>query len=257
MDAVDAIAPGEPPAEPTTIVRAWLGDAPLIGPSAVVAPPPVDDAAAGAHAQLADARRPFRLRPSARPHRPEARAAARQRAAAVRARARTLARPSCSATCRRCCGPATCWCSTTRKVIPAQLEGRRGEAQHRRHAAQARGAARLAGVPAQRQARASRRPDRFRRRRRGVGRATRPRTARRCCISTATSRSSCCSSAPAGCRCRPTSPSRRAADERDRDDYQTMFAREEGAVAAPTAALHFTPRLLDALDGARDRRARR
>ena len=40
---------------------------------------------------------------------------------------------------------------------------------------------------------------------------------------------------------------RRAADARDRDDYQTMFAREEGAVAAPTAALHFTPRLMAAL----------
>ena len=40
---------------------------------------------------------------------------------------------------------------------------------------------------------------------------------------------------------------RREADARDRDDYQTMFAREKGAVAAPTAALHFTPGLMAAL----------
>jgi len=46
----------------------------------------------------------------------------------------------------------------------------------------------------------------------------------------------------------PYIASRREVDERDRHDYQTMFAREEGAVAAPTAALHFTPELLDALD---------
>jgi S-adenosylmethionine:tRNA ribosyltransferase-isomerase len=46
----------------------------------------------------------------------------------------------------------------------------------------------------------------------------------------------------------PYIASRRAVDAADRDDYQTMFARAEGAVAAPTAALHFTPRLLDALD---------
>jgi S-adenosylmethionine:tRNA ribosyltransferase-isomerase len=46
----------------------------------------------------------------------------------------------------------------------------------------------------------------------------------------------------------PYIASRRAVDEADRNDYQTMFAREEGAVAAPTAALHFTPRLIDALD---------
>ena len=43
---------------------------------------------------------------------------------------------------------------------------------------------------------------------------------------------------------------KRATDEADRADYQTMFAREEGAVAAPTAALHFTPELVAALDSA-------
>jgi len=46
----------------------------------------------------------------------------------------------------------------------------------------------------------------------------------------------------------PYIASRRPADEADRSDYQTMFAREEGAVAAPTAALHFTPDLIAALD---------
>jgi S-adenosylmethionine:tRNA ribosyltransferase-isomerase len=34
---------------------------------------------------------------------------------------------------------------------------------------------------------------------------------------------------------------KRSPDERDLDDYQTMFATREGAVAAPTAGLHFTP----------------
>ncbi len=40
---------------------------------------------------------------------------------------------------------------------------------------------------------------------------------------------------------------KRAADDRDRTDYQTLFAQQEGAVAAPTAGLHFTPQLLEAL----------
>ncbi len=40
---------------------------------------------------------------------------------------------------------------------------------------------------------------------------------------------------------------RRPADARDETDYQTMFAREPGSVAAPTAGLHFTPELLGQL----------
>lgn len=40
------------------------------------------------------------------------------------------------------------------------------------------------------------------------------------------------------------------ADEQDRRDYQTIFAEKPGAVAAPTASLHFTPALLEALDRA-------
>ncbi|MGZ8285047.1 MAG: tRNA preQ1(34) S-adenosylmethionine ribosyltransferase-isomerase QueA [Allosphingosinicella sp.] len=43
---------------------------------------------------------------------------------------------------------------------------------------------------------------------------------------------------------------KREADARDSEDYQTMFAAEKGAVAAPTAALHFTPRLMAALAAA-------
>jgi S-adenosylmethionine:tRNA ribosyltransferase-isomerase len=39
-------------------------------------------------------------------------------------------------------------------------------------------------------------------------------------------------------------------DDLDRDRYQTVFARSEGSVAAPTAGLHFTPALLEQLDRA-------
>jgi S-adenosylmethionine:tRNA ribosyltransferase-isomerase len=45
----------------------------------------------------------------------------------------------------------------------------------------------------------------------------------------------------------PYIASRRTADARDMNDYQTLFSRAEGAVAAPTAGLHFTERLMQAL----------
>src|SRR5437016_2221139 len=45
----------------------------------------------------------------------------------------------------------------------------------------------------------------------------------------------------------PYIASRRAPDERDRSDYQTLFAQMEGSVAAPTAGLHFTDALVQRL----------
>ncbi|UWQ30447.1 tRNA preQ1(34) S-adenosylmethionine ribosyltransferase-isomerase QueA [Leisingera sp. M523] len=45
----------------------------------------------------------------------------------------------------------------------------------------------------------------------------------------------------------PYIAAKRAADEQDKTDYQTVWARNTGAVAAPTASLHFDAALLDAL----------
>ncbi len=47
----------------------------------------------------------------------------------------------------------------------------------------------------------------------------------------------------------PYIAAKRAADEQDKDDYQTVFAEHSGAVAAPTASLHFDEDLLENLRG--------
>ena len=53
----------------------------------------------------------------------------------------------------------------------------------------------------------------------------------------------------------PYIAAKRPTDDRDARDYQTMFAARDGAVAAPTAGLHFTPDLIAKLEGAGIRRS--
>ena len=48
----------------------------------------------------------------------------------------------------------------------------------------------------------------------------------------------------------PYIASKRGIDDADKSDYQTMFAARDGAVAAPTASLHFTPELMTGLTNA-------
>ena len=55
-------------------------------------------------------------------------------------------------------------------------------------------------------------------------------------------------------RCRPTSPASATVQPDDAERYQTIYARREGAVAAPTAGLHFTDELLGALQAQRTSR---
>jgi S-adenosylmethionine:tRNA ribosyltransferase-isomerase len=147
------------------------------------------------------------------------------------------------------------------RVIPARLTGlrRRGEQAGARgsHPASAAWAGALERVRPPRQTSPPRRPDQLRRggERRPAGwtawtRSWRPRGRAGRSRSASNSRAPPLDQAVALHGVMPLPPyiaAQRAEDERDRSDYQTVYARAEGSVAAPTAGLHFTPELLDRL----------
>ena len=166
------------------------------------------------------------------------------------------ARPAGPAAARRRARPQRHHGHPGAPLRPARA--RRDGGAHRDHAAQARGRRSLARLRAAGQEARGRRPHPLRRDRestacelggldaeveeKGEGGEVALRFAFAGPVSTRRSPAS------ASCRCRPISPASAPTDERDRADYQTLFARDEGAVAAPTAGLHFTAELFRRLD---------
>ncbi len=137
------------------------------------------------------------------------------------------------------------------RVIPAQLTARRGDARIGITLDQPRAERHLARAGAQcaTPARGRRAALRWRRPRCAPRWWNATRTAAWCWRSTSTTRRSprrC--GTPALSPCRLTSRGPAGPLPEDSDDYQTIFAQHDGAVAAPTAGLHFTPALLDALE---------
>ena len=223
MDAVDAIAPGEPPAKPTKIV------------SAISATPRPRRRTKRYGAQCASTCSISSFPPTGSRCGPRGRATARGCCWSRATRSPT----------GRCCDlpdllrPGDVLVFNDTKVIPgaARRPARRG--QHRRDAAQARGPREWqAFLRNAKRARVGDVIDFGEGVHASVGREGR-RTGRRCCISTATSRSNCCSSAPGGCRCRPTSLEarrRRRGPRRLSDDVRARGRR--GRRADRRAALH-------------------
>ena len=262
MDAVDRIAVGEPPANPTTIVSATprrrrCGGAGRPRSRRASAPLPARGSSAAAHRSERRLMRvdlfDFELptdRIALRPARP-------------RDSARLLAVEGAAISDHEVHGSAVA-AAARRRAAVQRHQGHSGAARRaarrgadRRDAAQARGAAQLVVVRAQRAAAARRRPGRVRVGGRGVGGGARRGRRVPARNSMATSRSNCCSSGPGGCRCRRTSPRKRAGGRgrprRLPDDVRARGGRGGGADRG--AAFHAA--VAGGAGRARDRRARR
>ncbi len=227
-----------------------------------------------------EARRP-RLRPAAGADRAASGGAARRGPPARLSpgrvgRARRRSKIGASPSCRRCCVPATCWCAT----IPACWRRARSSGGPRAAAwscSSCTTGTRAAPATAVDRGRRRRR----RRRRRGAASSGRCWSAagrawarRSRWTATASGGSTCWRSWATGAgwsAARRPSPCAELLERHgqaplppyirapldDPERYQTVFARRPGSAAAPTAGLHFTRRLDEALDGGgrRDPRA--
>ncbi len=189
-----------------------------------------------------DAAQRFPFRASGRADRAgAARGAAREPVARARRRHGAIDGSACSPTCRSSCAPATCSCSTTRACCRRASSARKptgGRVESCSSACSGRAA--RSCTAREPQAAAGQEIE--------LPGGARARVGARAASSSRSSSTATSCRIPRSTRSTPLPPYiARAPEAADRERYQTVFARTPGAVAAPTAGLHFDAAMLEAL----------